>query len=723
MPPPHRAPGLLPALLLLASAVQAAPRGLPDEIIVTATRYPTPALEFAGNTARVDAARLELLNASHIHEVGTQVPGVWLSRGSGQEHLTAIRSPVLTGPGSCGSFLVLEDGIPIRPVGFCNVNELFELPSEQARAIEVIRGPGTALYGSNAVHGTLNVLLPVPGASGIELSGESGPNRFLRGKFLVNAPGAGGTGFVGGLLFDHDGGFRAESDYRQTKGFLKYATDLDTGRLELGFSGNVLDQETAGFILGEDSYKDEAVRLTNPNPESYRDANAQRLNARWQPATNTPDSGWDVIGFLRRSEMDFLQHFLLGQPTEKNGQGSGGVTLLRYLTLGDARVTAGFDVEIANGWLEENQTNPDVGTPLRPQGVHYDYDAWQWLASPYAQAEYPLTDRLTLTGGLRLEWLRYDYDTHAPAGTLGLFTRPADRSDSFTNLAPNIGLNYRPGEHTAVYATLTRGFRAPQAAELYRLQAGQDVAGLDAESIDSLEVGWRWQSPHLQVETAAFAMRKQDYILQDSNRYNVSNGESEHLGIELGVDLTSDQGFYASLAATWARQTYAFSQVITGGETITDGNDIDTAPRTLGSLRLGWSGDILLAEAEWVHQGRYYLTAQEAQDYPGHDLLNLRASWAVTPNWTTTLRMNNVTDERYADRADFAFGDYRYFPGRDRELFFEIAGRSYAGADQVVQSCRLAATWKSAAMTRRSYWVPAPRRSSSSAASMDTPCR
>ena len=674
--------------LLAIPLAAAAARNLPDEIIVTATRYPTPALEFAGNTARVDADRIELLNASHIHEVGTQVPGVWLSRGSGQEHLTAIRSPVLTGPGSCGSFLILEDGIAIRPTGFCNVNELFELPSEQATAIEVIRGPGTALYGSNAVHGTLNVLLPGPGARGISVSGESGPNEFIRGKLLLGVPGApaaaedaanvtggGDTGFIGGLLFDHDGGFRAESDYRQAKAFLKYATDLATGRLELGFSGNVLDQETAGFIIGEDSYEDEDIRVTNPNPESYRDANAQRLSARWRPATNTDDDGWNVIGFLRRSDMDFLQHFLLGQPTEENGQTSGGVTLLRYFTLDRARVTAGFDVEIANGWLEEVQSQPDVGNPVRPQGEHYDYDAWQWLASPYAQAEYPLGDRLTLTGGLRLEWLRYDYDNHLAADTVGLFTRPADRSDSFLNLAPNIGLNYRPGEHTAIYTTLTRGFRAPQAAELYRLQAGQDVADLDAESVDSLEVGWRWQSPHLQVEAAGFGMRKKDYVLQDSNRFNVSNGESEHVGVELGVDLTSDAGFYASMAATWAKQTYAFSQV-TGGETITDGNDIDTAPRTLGSLRLGWTGNVWLTEAEWVHQGRYYLTAQEAQDYPGHDLLNFRASWAVTPNWRATFRMNNVTDELVADRADFAFGDYRYFPGRDREMFVEIAWQS-----------------------------------------------
>ena len=46
-----------------------------------------------------------------------------IQRGSGQESLTALRSPVLTGAGACGAVLVLEDGIPIRPVGTCNVND------------------------------------------------------------------------------------------------------------------------------------------------------------------------------------------------------------------------------------------------------------------------------------------------------------------------------------------------------------------------------------------------------------------------------------------------------------------------------------------------------------------------------------------------------------------------------------------------------------------------
>ena len=68
----------------------------------------------------VDKEQLEELDAQHPKQIFRRLPGIWISRGSGQEHLTAIRSPVLTGPGACGSFLVLEDGLPVRPTGFCN---------------------------------------------------------------------------------------------------------------------------------------------------------------------------------------------------------------------------------------------------------------------------------------------------------------------------------------------------------------------------------------------------------------------------------------------------------------------------------------------------------------------------------------------------------------------------------------------------------------------------
>jgi outer membrane receptor protein involved in Fe transport len=52
--------------------------------------------------------------------------------------------------------------------------------------------------------------------------------------------------------------------------------------------------------------------------------------------------------------------------------------------------------------------------------------------------------------------------------------------------------------------------------------------------------------------------------------------------------------------------------------------------------------------------------------------VNARARYALGEAWHTTLRVTNLTDRRYADRADFAFGDYRYFPGRERSAFLEV---------------------------------------------------
>lgn len=688
----HAAGGLLPVLLLaVANAAGAAPAVPATEILVTASRQPVAPLDLAGNTARLDGDRIGLIDHTHIHELGTQVPGLWLSRGTGQEHLTAIRSPVLTGAGSCGSFLFLEDGLPIRPAGFCNVNELFEVASEQAAALEVIRGPANALYGSNGLHGTLNVLLPAPGSRRGTTAGlTAGPDRFLRGKFLWDS-GPGDSAWLAGLTADRDDSFRDSAGHRQAKGFLKYAGPFAGGQLQAGLTATVLDQDTAGFIVGRDAYRDAAARRTNENPDSYRKADAQRAWARYTPggaaAGDDARPDWELIGFLRRSEMDFLQHFLPGQPTEENGQVSGGLTFLRHGELGRASYTAGVDVELAEGFLREVQTGPQIGTPPRPSGRHYDYEVRQYLAATYAQVAVPLAGPLELVGGLRVEWLRYDYDNRMLAGDTRddgtpcvpgpcLFNRPPDREDDFGNVAPNLGLLYRLGESASAWLTYTRGFRAPQAAELYRLQAGQAVADLDSEVIDSLELGVRWQGERVAASLAAFGMEKEDYILQDSNRFNVSNGESRHVGVEADVLARHADGWYAGLAATWARQTYRFDAAIPGGETIRSGNDIDTAPRTLGSLHGGYEGERFLAELEWVHQGRYYLTAGEAQRYPGHDLLNFRTAWAIDPSWSVTIRVNNLTDELYADRADFAFGNYRYFPGRDREAFVELTWRS-----------------------------------------------
>jgi hypothetical protein len=98
--------------------------------------------------------------------------------------------------------------------------------------------------------------------------------------------------------------------------------------------------------------------------------------------------------------------------------------------------------------------------------------------------------------------------------------------------------------------------------------------------------------------------------------------------------------------------------------------------------------------------GEYWLDAANAHRYPGHELLNLRGRWQGAA-LGVTLRLNNALDRDYADRADFAFGNYRYFPGRGRALFAEVA---WAGrlSDPRLRRARGAATPSDAASRRTS---------------------
>ncbi|HCE21877.1 MAG TPA: TonB-dependent receptor, partial [Hyphomonas sp.] len=79
-----------------------------------------------GSLAGLDAAEIDEILADHPAEILNKLPGVNIQMNSGQEHLVAIRSPVLTGGAGQGSFLIMENGVPVRSPAFGNVNSLFE---------------------------------------------------------------------------------------------------------------------------------------------------------------------------------------------------------------------------------------------------------------------------------------------------------------------------------------------------------------------------------------------------------------------------------------------------------------------------------------------------------------------------------------------------------------------------------------------------------------------
>ena len=164
-----------------------------DELVVTTTRAQAPRLDNPGNITTLDPdTRLSNYSADLLN----QAPGINIHRGNGQEHLTAIRSPVLVGGAGAGSFLYLEDDISMRAPGFANVNALMDAMPGHAQTIEIVRGPGSALYGSNAVHGLINFISGPITENGTRLNSSAGSY----GRYALTGHAEGSLVFGAGFL-------------------------------------------------------------------------------------------------------------------------------------------------------------------------------------------------------------------------------------------------------------------------------------------------------------------------------------------------------------------------------------------------------------------------------------------------------------------------------------------------------------------------------------------
>ena len=239
----------------------------------------------------------------------------------------------------------------------------------------------------------------------------------------------------------------------------------------------------------------------------------------------------------------------------------------------------------------------------------------------------------------------------APAAS----TVPPARRTASAIWTGNVALSHHSEDRT-VFVKAARGFRAPQTTELYRLQSGQTIADIDSETIDSLEMGIRGAVSNLNYEFAAYWMTKENVIFQDRDRYNVSGAETEHRGLEFTLTgpLTSCGRSEATVAMPVTAMT-ATSHYWDHGDRF-KGNDIDTAPRHFGSVQLmadfASRGQPIRAEIEWLWVAKYWLDPNNQHEYGGHELLNLRAAWDITPSLTVTLVATNLRDEGYAERAD-----------------------------------------------------------------------
>ncbi|CAA0100702.1 Vitamin B12 transporter BtuB [Halioglobus japonicus] len=681
LPLRHLPTPVLASLLVCAVPAYAAP--VEEDILVTASRVQEDALKMPLSWSTVSEETLSLVDPVHINEIMQRVPGAWISRGNGQESIIALRSPVLTGSGSCGAFFSAADGISLRAPGFCNVNQLFDSNFEQAGRIEVIRGPATALYGSSAMHGVINVISAAPTEElDSLLSVEGGPDNYFRAKYRYSDT-VGRNGISVSTNATHDGGYKDDSGYDQQKAIVRhdyngqdwdFRTVLDTANLK---------QDTAGYIEGYKAYNDSDSRKDNPNPNAYRDAWSVRLYSAASVALNN-NSRLTLTPYLRVNEMQFLQHFLPWQPEEKNAHNSLGLRTTVNTDAGVLRWTNGIDLEYTDATLKETQD--EDFSPNQPIGVHYDYQVDASVAALYSQLRTQFNSPWELDAGVRFEYTNYDYNNRTgdgapcePSADACRFYRPADREDDFSNWSLNVGASYSLSEDHIIYMRYAHGFRAPEASELYRLQSGQQSADLDSEKIDNVEIGLRgyWQR-NTRYDVAVYYMNKEDVIFQDADRQNVSGAQTNHYGAEMSVDFLLTDNWSVGIDANYASHTYDNTIELLGSSGNINGNDIDTSPKAFGSARLGWDFSSLVnrnsrAELEWVYMDSYFLEPENEHEYNGHSLLNLRITSDLTPRWSAGLRLTNLLDVEYAERADFGFGEYRYFVGQPRGAYVQIS--------------------------------------------------
>src|SRR5215213_3271015 len=200
-----------------------------------------------------------------------RIPGVYVSQLSGEGHSMSMRQPITTKP----MYLYLEDGIPTRATGFFNHNALYEVNIPQAAGVEVIKGPGTALYGSDAIGGVVNVLTrPAPLSPSLESSIEGGANGYRR---LLATGGSRwrGNGVRVDLNVTHSDNWKQDAPFDRQSGTIRWDAATSNGwTARTVLTGSRIDQQDVPAVSQPVFDTATAVNLA---PIAFRTVRALRL--------------------------------------------------------------------------------------------------------------------------------------------------------------------------------------------------------------------------------------------------------------------------------------------------------------------------------------------------------------------------------------------------------------------------------------------------------------
>jgi len=672
---------LLAASLLADSIVDLNP------VSVTATGVEESVLEQPLSIATKDEDEIKLDQVIFQKDLLNSLSGVRIEQtGSVIGHMTSIRMPMGTGP----YYLFMQDGIPVQSSGFFNHNGLAYTTFESATSVEVLKGAGTALYGSDAVAAVVNVKSAKMPSKTKEVSV----------KAMAGSYGYGSVGLEMSDTIDEKSAYRANASYMHSDGWREH-TKTDRGEANIRYDRELSSDTDLKVIFNAsktvaeqaDSFSDEKYiedgsTLASDDPAYYtaleksdvrRKFDYARVSAEFTNYTFN-DLEMTFTPYVRYNRNRYVATWEANLPSNDNEIYTAGFLQRNVYTQDWGRVIFGFDSEYTESSEKYTQDFDITTTGWNPKtyvaGPLYDYDVTYIAVAPYIHTEYDITKALRLTAGLRYDYNHYKYDNNLEDNSYdasGVYFRPADRSDTFTHWSPKLSLSYMATKDLNLYARYANGFRVPQASRLYSVKAGYEDINLDSEKSNTYEVGMKKNfGAKSFVELAAYYMTVKDTITKDKTLGGYKNGgESIHKGVEatLATDITKEVA--TKLAYSYSIHNY-------NNDPDYGDNEIAQAPRTLLNARLFYRPNAvhgLTIMGEMQYTSKWWMEdTHEEGEYRGYTIGNLKADYIVNKNITLFGKVTNITDKRYATAAKYAYGSYSYTPGDPRSFY---AGLSY----------------------------------------------
>ncbi|MBY0237704.1 MAG: TonB-dependent receptor [Burkholderiaceae bacterium] len=689
------------ALTLLAAfscPAQADSTALVETVVVSGARAATKLSETSSAIGVADRKALERDKPKTMGDVLNRIAGVYWNDLGNEQHSMGIRQPISTN----AVYQYLEDGIPIRPLGVFNHNSLNEMNIAGSDAVEVVKGPASSLYGSNAVGGAINALTAAPSAqpfarAGVRREAVSGYTRYDTA--------ASHTWGDFGLRFSHYSTRRDRNNWQQYSYGNK---DSFTLRADYALPGMAvlratlvrtdLDSAMTGSVFENDYRNNRGKSL---NTFTYRKDLTTRANLAWEGPT-TQGGTTTVTLFGRRNDHGQIPSYTIGScvgatckgTINNNHVDSRGVDVkhLQEFAWLNSRLVAGVYLDYSdNPYVSDNLAivrdvasgrylSYTLANATQPLGVR-DYQTDIANTALFAQWELtPLANLRLVTGG-RADRIRYDYHNRlSPAGSVN-YGAP-DEQRSFARFSPKLGASYVLGVDANLYANLSNGFTPPEVSQLY---GKTGIPNLHPATYRNAELGLRlaFLDGALRLDSALYRLTGRDtivsYTVSPGNSENRNAGRTRSEGLEFGLNYASGR-FDARFSTAIARHRYLQYRVSSALDY--SGNTMPQAPRDVTSAEVGFkpaSGSRVALEL--VHLGRYWMDNANTVEYAGHALLNLRASHQLSRGWEAWAQVRNLADRRYADSASSSYagtGTYnpntqnQYTPGAPRSVMLGL---------------------------------------------------